>query len=125
MPPGNRRRARGLTCTGANNITVPLYSRKCSTKPKKLTITVNSDEAVIIEFRENMTGKEMRWQKEPIDREKEGQNSSTTGDGKLILPLDTSKESGFYSFTINDAVPSTKLDRYCTVVVIRRGKNSR
>ncbi|XP_066967327.1 receptor-type tyrosine-protein phosphatase F-like isoform X2 [Macrobrachium rosenbergii] len=121
MPPGKREKARGLTCTGENNVSVPIYSRQCVLLPKKLTITVNSDEDVIVEFRENPPKNEVKWQKEPLSRDTQGEISNLTGDRKLILPRDKSKESGFYSFKINDTNPSPKHGMYCTVAVFRRG----
>ncbi|XP_068225644.1 uncharacterized protein [Palaemon carinicauda] len=111
---------RGVKCSsddGATEVTVPLLHRYCRTRAKKLTITVNKEDDVVIEFRKPLNLTQMTWRhnqdpKEPCEK------INTTDESKLIVPHDKTNESGVYLFEMDDGQPGGA--KACAVAIIRR-----
>ncbi|XP_068250737.1 uncharacterized protein [Palaemon carinicauda] len=109
---------RGVKCLsddGATEVTVPLLRRDCRSPAKKLTITVNREDDVVIEFRKPLNLTQMSWRQDPKEP---CEKINTTDESKLIVPLDKTKESGVYLFEMDNKQPGAS--RECAVVIIRR-----
>ncbi|XP_068231822.1 uncharacterized protein [Palaemon carinicauda] len=109
---------RGVKCLsddGATEVTVPLLRRDCRSPAKKLTITVNREDDVVIEFRKPLNLTQMSWRQDP---KKPCEKINMTDESKLIVPLDKTKESGVYLFEMDNNQPGAS--RECAVVIIRR-----
>ncbi|XP_068200136.1 uncharacterized protein [Palaemon carinicauda] len=110
--------SRGVKCLsddGATEVTVPLLHRDCRSPAKKLTITVNREDDVVIEFRKPLNLTQMTWRQDPKEP---CEKINTTDESKLIVPLDKTKESGVYLFEMDNNQPGAS--RECAVVIIRR-----
>ncbi|XP_068250956.1 uncharacterized protein [Palaemon carinicauda] len=110
--------SRGVKCLsddGATEVTVPLLRRDCRSPAKKLTITVNTEDDVVIEFRNTLNLTQMTWRQDPKEPY---EKINMTDESKLIVPLDKTKESGVYLFEMDNNQPGAS--RECAVVIIRR-----
>ncbi|XP_068221046.1 receptor-type tyrosine-protein phosphatase kappa-like [Palaemon carinicauda] len=109
---------RGVKCLSddrATEVTVPLLHRDCRSPAKKLTITVNREDDVVIEFKKHPYWYQMEWRQDPnINYE----NIIKTDKSKLIVPHDKAKESGVYLFKKAENAPGASKE--CAVVIIRR-----
>ncbi|XP_068225642.1 tyrosine-protein kinase receptor Tie-1-like [Palaemon carinicauda] len=112
--------SRGVKCLsddGATEVTVPLLHKKCRSPAKKLTITVNREDDVVIEFKNHPSWDQMEWHQDQ-DPKKPYENISKTDESKLIVPYDKTKESGVYLFKNINIAPGASGE--CAVAIIRR-----
>ncbi|XP_068229905.1 uncharacterized protein [Palaemon carinicauda] len=112
--------SRGVKCLSddaATEVTVPLLHRDCRSPAKKLTITVNREDDVVIEFRKPLNLTQMTWRHNQ-DPKKPYEKINMTDESKLIVPYDKTKESGVYLFEMDNNIPG--FSRECAVVIIRR-----
>ncbi|XP_068242146.1 uncharacterized protein [Palaemon carinicauda] len=111
---------RGVKCLSddrATEVTVPLLHRDCKSPAKKLTITVNRGDDVVIEFKNTLNLAQMTWRQDQ-DSKKPYEKINMTEESKLTVPHDKTKESGVYLFNIDNEEPGAS--RECAVVIIRR-----
>ncbi|XP_068250955.1 tyrosine-protein kinase receptor Tie-1-like [Palaemon carinicauda] len=109
---------RGVKCLSddrAIEVIVPLLHKSCRSPAKKLTITVNREDDVVIEFRKLLNLTQMSWRQDPKEP---CEKINTTDESKLIVPLDKTKESGVYLFEMDNNQPGAS--RECAVVINRR-----
>ncbi|XP_068229907.1 uncharacterized protein [Palaemon carinicauda] len=110
--------SRGVKCLsddGATEVTVPLPHRDCRSPAKKLTITVNREDDVVIEFRNTLNLTQMTRRQDP---KKPYEKINMTDESKLIVPHDKANESGVYLFGMDNNQPVAP--RECAVVINRR-----
>ncbi|XP_068200141.1 uncharacterized protein [Palaemon carinicauda] len=109
---------RGVKCLSddrATEVTVPLLHKNCRSPAKKLTITVNTEDDVVIEFRKPLNLTQMTWRQDP---KKPYEKINMTEESRLIVPHDKTKESGVYLFKMDSNAPG--FSRECAVAIIRR-----
>ncbi|XP_068250948.1 receptor-type tyrosine-protein phosphatase S-like isoform X3 [Palaemon carinicauda] len=112
-----RRGVKCLSDDGATEVTVPLLHKSCRSPAKKLTVTVNREDDVVIEFRKPLNLTQMEWRHNQ-DPKKPYEKINMTDESKLIVPHDKTKESGVYLFKMDNNQPGASKE--CAVAIIRR-----